>query len=337
MKKHIRRIQLTGGSTFIVSLPKPWVLRQRLSPGSQVIIEERGPGLVVKPLDNLADKRDATAVIHIGTESPDLVVKKIVASYLMGFDTMIVKSDGQISPLIRNMVRSLIVSKLLGTEVMSEDDKEIQLRVLLNAGDIPLQDVLKRLSRVVNSVVMDACESIIKGEMSMVEEIIKEDDSVDRMYFYTIRMLNKVAEGSVEINGDFDLRTLLAYRALSKLLERIGDHAVSIARHIRELQGWSGTWSDLKELCMEVHKIYADSVDAFFNMNMGVISTIDSLVKELRMKEEKLLKSYLDTSNSTSLVTLRLILESIRRIAEYSRDIAELSLDLSIVRMVENH
>jgi len=91
--------------------------------------------------------------------------------------------------------------------------------------------------RVVRSIIQDACSYIRETIEIPMDQLVREDDSVDRVYFYTIRVLNKIAEGYMEVEDEkIDIKTLLAYRSLSKLLERIGDHAVNIALNTSKLR-----------------------------------------------------------------------------------------------------
>jgi len=45
-RSEARKLQVTGGSTFIVSLPKPWVTRHRLASGDVVQVREGAGGVL---------------------------------------------------------------------------------------------------------------------------------------------------------------------------------------------------------------------------------------------------------------------------------------------------
>ncbi|MBS7649536.1 phosphate uptake regulator PhoU, partial [Candidatus Bathyarchaeota archaeon] len=49
--EEIRRIQLTGRSTYIVSLPKRWISEIGLRAGSQLVISREGESLLLTPKD----------------------------------------------------------------------------------------------------------------------------------------------------------------------------------------------------------------------------------------------------------------------------------------------
>jgi phosphate uptake regulator len=49
MVEEVEKVQLTGRSTFIVSLPKKWVVSMGLRAGDQLVIVQEGPSLVITP------------------------------------------------------------------------------------------------------------------------------------------------------------------------------------------------------------------------------------------------------------------------------------------------
>jgi phosphate uptake regulator len=333
---YIRRIQYTGKSTFIVSLPKKWVLAQGLTPGSEVVVEEKGPFLVIKPFSRAENKPQKTASIVIkGDEDPEAVARRIIGAYVMNYDKIIVKSSAFISPAIRNTVRNTILNKLPGTEIINEDKHGIHVQVVLNSRNITIGDALNRLFKVVYSVLDDACTVLEKKDMSIAQEVIKEDESVDRIYFYIIRLLNSAVGFGQEVEEGVNSTDLLTYRSLAKLLERIGDHAVNIVKNSLNLMKSSVYTGNICDLCRESLEIYKNAAEAVASRNPFVVEDVVLRVSALSRSEEQLFSSYLNTLQPDQLVALRLILESIRRIAEYSRDMSELALDLGLEKVLE--
>ena len=332
MKRYTRRVQFTGKSTYIVSLPKTWVVRHGLKPGSQVVVEERGGIVVVKPMDSSIARSRSLAISIDKKTNIDSAIRMVIAAYIMGYDVIVLKTSDYVNPLIRNTIRELIINKLPGVEIIGEDEKEIRLQVLLNTTSIPIQDILKRLVKVVYSVVQDACMALTgSGEVSA-DEVVKEDDSVDRVYFYAIRALNMAGEGDIETSEVYDVKELLTYRSLSKLLERIGDHGVNIARNVAIIQSHRSLMEEVGELCNSALNIYLKATNAFFEFNYSSINEIDQEIRELRRREKTVLGKYINILNPKELIPLLSVLESARRILEYSRDIAELAIDINVYR-----
>ena len=81
----IRTLQQTGGksgSSFLIILPKDWVVRQKLSKGDPVVVAEREDGcLIIDPrLPKAGEPRSTTAEIEHNLRW------EITSRYLLGFD-----------------------------------------------------------------------------------------------------------------------------------------------------------------------------------------------------------------------------------------------------------
>ena len=330
MKKHVRRIQFTGRSSYIVSLPKNWVLARGLKERDQVIIEERGDFIIIKPFNLLetSDQIEKVAIIETSTSSPESLARRVIATYIMGYDKIVVK--GYIDPAVRNTIREIVLRRLPGVEITGESDREMVLQVLLDHKSIPLNNAIERLVKLTSSVLGDTCSALSRVDVALANEIIREDDSIDRVYFYTVRLINYIAMGRCELISDVGPIDLITYRSLAKLVERIGDHAINIAKNIVELGEVQPELKEASEICAYVHEIFDKAANAFFSRNPIVVDDIAVEVEVLKARERSLLERALKTLSTRDLVALRLILESIRRVAEYSRDIAELALDLGI-------
>ncbi|MEM1829988.1 MAG: PhoU domain-containing protein [Desulfurococcaceae archaeon] len=335
--RYVRKIQFTGKSTFIVSLPKKWVLEHKLSTGSQVVIEENGPVLTIKPFSQIETKDQRIAPITIkGDEDPETVARRVIGAYIINYDKIVIKSQVSIPPAIRNTLRRTILNKLPGAEIINEDKQEIHIQVLLNSRNVTVEDALRRLTRVVNSVIEDTCSTLEKKDISLAQEVVKEDDSIDRIFFYITRLFNQVARGFIEVENEINFTDLLVYRSLAKLLERIGDHAINVAQNALNLMGTNIELKDIYNLCRDALGIFSNSVEAIMSRNPYIVDEVGFKTEILRKKEEQLFSFYLNKLQPDQLVSLRLILESIRRIAEYSRDISELALDLGLEKILKN-
>ncbi|MEM1639660.1 MAG: PhoU domain-containing protein [Desulfurococcaceae archaeon] len=335
--RYVRKIQFTGKSTFIVSLPKKWVLEHKLSTGSQVVIEENGPVLTIKPFSQIETKDQRIAPITIkGDEDPETVARRVIGAYIINYDKIVIKSQVSIPPAIRNTLRRTILNKLLGAEIINEDKQEIHIQVLLNSRNVTVEDALRRLTRVVNSVIEDTCSTLEKKDISLAQEVVKEDDSIDRIFFYITRLFNQVARGFIEVENEINFTDLLVFRSLAKLLERIGDHAINVAQNALNLMGTNIELKDIYNLCRDALGIFSNSVEAIMSRNPYIVDEVGFKTEILRKKEEQLFSFYLNKLQPDQLVSLRLILESIRRIAEYSRDISELALDLGLEKILKN-
>ena len=97
-----RKIQFTGKSSYIVSLPKQWIFEMGLKQGDQVTVVRQGTSTLQivpsKRHTKIVNTDDATIEIDSDDEGSS-IVRKLVSLYLLGFSTINVKPKaGRLKP-----------------------------------------------------------------------------------------------------------------------------------------------------------------------------------------------------------------------------------------------
>jgi len=338
--EEVRKIQLTGRSTFIISLPKKWVNSMGLRAGDQLVIAQDGPSLIITPKD-LAKPRAGfgEAVLKVSEDdSPGKIVRAIIAAYLNGYNSIkVVAVGGQINPLHRNAIRDLARKKLIGTEIMSDEVHEMTLKVLVGYAELSIDSALRRLCLITSSLFENALKALISLDRELASNVIELDDEVDRLSFYIVRQLKVAVRDNKAMReiGLSDPRECLAYRVLVKFVERIADHSVKIAEVARSLKSKldESTLHGVLELSCFAKSVFETSIKAFFKRDYVLAEEVVSKVKEAMVKEVDFIKSVVQKAGGLS-VDVALILESLKRIGDYSSDIAEIVLNLSIEQML---
>lgn len=334
MVKLIRKLQFTGNSTYIISLPKEWVKANGLSPGSPILVRPMNSVLLLMPYKEGEERLLRRATLYVGdNEAPESVNRKIVALYIMGYDEILVKREGGLAPGLRNSVREFTVRRLPGAEIIDEEASEIRIRVLLKSDENTLWDSIRRLGKVSHSLLHDVCKCMESEDLSSLPDIVKEDDMVDRVYFYSIRVVNLLAEGAIA-SANIRPVDLPIMRAAAKLLERIGDHSTYIAQNASQLAARRKLLRELSRLCYLSLDIFSRALKGFLAGDPFVIEEISPRLSELRSAEDELIRESSRELSPHEFASLKMMLESMRRIGEYSRDLGELSLNMNIEKVL---
>ncbi len=130
--EEMRKIQFTGKSSYIVSLPKQWIIDMGLKQGDQVAVVRQGvSNLQIVPLKH-HNKPIGTeeATIEIKPEEEDsTIVRKLISLYLLGFTIINVKSKvGRLKPSQRNSIKDAVKSILMGTEITADSIEGITIQ-----------------------------------------------------------------------------------------------------------------------------------------------------------------------------------------------------------------
>jgi len=337
-KEELRKVQVTGGSTFIVSLPKQWVEQIGLKKGSIVSITKKGAlALRLQPKGAKTVEKPKRATISTsGDDLPESVIRRVVSSYLMGYNIIQVKTtEDRLKSNVRFSVKDFTRKKLVGTEILSDLPKELTLQVLLSYSELSVKDALRRMSLIASSMHRDSMATLISDDSHLAREIIAMDDEVDRFHLYIIRLL-KVASSDNYVLRESGLnnpRECLGYRLITKSVERMADHAVNIAQNRLAL-----TLSQLpEELTEELNKlskmaidIFENAIDSLFDEDYRSADRALESIEQTKEMEAKAIHKIIKHAASEDVPALRLIVESIRRTAEYGADIAEIVLNMTV-------
>jgi len=337
-KEELRKIQLTGGSTYIVSLPKAWVKQMGLERGSLVSITKLDD-LSLRLQPKVAEKGDRPRRAIIGVsegDTPASVVRRAVSAYLLGYNIIQISApQRRMDSAYRFAMKDFTRKKLVGTEILVDLPQELTLQVLLSYSDLSVKDALRRMGIIAASMHREALATIGVDDSRLAREVISMDDEVDRFSFYIIRLL-KIAVSDIAVLRESGLkspRECLGYRLITKSVERMADHAVNIATNSLAL-----TLSNLNEEVLEelgamsgsALRVFEDSVEALFGGDYGMADTVFEMAEGTREMEAVAIQKIIKFAAPGDVPALRLIVESIIRTAEYGADIAEVVLNMTI-------
>ena len=336
--EELRKVQVTGGSTYIVSLPKAWVEQMGLQKGSVVRINQRDDlTLCIQPQG--ADAGDGTRRVIINPkqeDTPESIVRRVVSAYLMGYNIMQLRNSQQrIDSGQRFAVKDFTRKKLVGTEILSDLPQDLTLQVLLSYAELSVKDALRRMSVIAAAMHRDAITALGTEESTLAREIVAMDDEVDRFNLYIVRLLKvAVTDGHIlKESGLKSPRECLGYRLITKSVERMADHAVNIAHNRLEL-----TLSvvnpeilqDLQKLSEFALEIFESAMDAVFEENYAEADKVLGKAQQIRQQETEVLHKIVKHAPPEEVPALRMIVESILRTAEYGTDIAETVLNMTV-------
>jgi len=334
--KQLRKLQITGGSTYTVSLPKTWIEELQLKKNSNIVLVKNRNSSITLFREEQNKKTNASAKIG-RDESRESIRRKIIAMYLSGYKTIEIKTKGiEIPSTHRNAIRELVRNTLMGTEIIESSSEKITLQVLTQLTQLSFDIALKRMYITAMNMHQDAIEALKEVNSESAEEVLKMDDEVDRFSLYLMRNLNLSLE-NVQVLLDSGLEKpsdCLGYRTVVKCVERIADHAGLIAKKVKYLDR-----SINKKILKEIEQISKESLNVFENSitslskrDYKMAEKVASSVTKVVEKEKKLMDTLKPNDN---IAIIKLILEDIRRTAEYSRDISEIVIDETVQSVIE--
>jgi phosphate uptake regulator len=332
-----RKLQFTGGSTYIISLPKKWIDQNQLTKGSVIRVrEEEGGVLSIIPNETVTQKKMDEATIKVTLkDQPDTVIRKVVSTYLVGYNLIRIKAESQkqLSAKQRNEAKNFARNMLVGTEIVIDTPEELVLQVLLSYPELSIQSALRRMSIITASMHRDVITALKELDRQQAKGVATTDNEVDRFNLYIVRQL-KTAIQNPRIIKEIGLRNArhcLGYRLVTKSVERTADHAANIADNVLQLSRKldKETIEKLEEMSNIAISMFETAIEALFRQDYALAETIiEKTATVVSLEKSAVIASQKVEKGDTPY--LRLIIESIRRTAEYASDIAEVVLNLTV-------
>jgi phosphate uptake regulator len=332
-----RKLQVTGGSTFILSLPKDWATRNELKRGSSMVLREEEDGtLSISPTKfDKKEKQDEAYIKTNPNDNPDAVMRTAISAYLNGYNVMHIRSQGQkvLNTKTRNHLKNFARNYLVGTEIVIDTPTDLTLQVLLNYPELTVQNALSRMSIIAASMHKEALAALNNLDYVSAKGVIETDREVNRFGLYIVRLL-KLAVSNQRIVKDIGLNSqkeCIGYRLIAKSVERTADHATKMAEATLLLKDpvTPQAMEKINQLSVLANSMFENAMEALFKRDFNLAeSVLEKLNQVHKFEKEAILLT--QGVKPEDMVNLRLLIESVRRTAEYACDISEVVLNMTV-------
>jgi phosphate uptake regulator len=322
-----RKVQVTGGSTYTVSIPKGWATENGISAGSEVEFYPETDSLFMTP--RTEDER-TEGTLDVADLEGDELTRAVMTMYVSGFDIIALESP-RITTSQRRTIRQA-TQGLVGLEVLEETRDRVVIRDLLDSSELSIHNAVTRMRLIALSMLEDSVAALTELDEDMARDVIQRDDDVDRLWMVVSRIFRstlRTPKAAEELG--LPREVCFDYQSSARQLERIADHATKIAHLSLKLQ--EPVPEDVLDALSGLHEesttVVDDGMDALFaddnaeatrlaNDAREHVQEIDERARQI----DELLRE-LDPARAQ---LLGLIVDSVSRSADYGGNIAETAL-----------
>ncbi|WP_254535334.1 phosphate signaling complex PhoU family protein [Halomarina litorea] len=321
-----RKVQVTGGSTYTVSLPKTWATDNGISAGSVVEFYPEEDSLLLTPRSD-EDRTEGT--LDITDLEGEELMRAVVTMYVSGFDIINLET-ARVTAAQRRAIRNG-AQRLVGLEVIGETSEHVILQDLLDSSELSIVNAITRMRLVALSMLEDAITALVEDDDDLATDVIERDDDVDRLWYMTSRVFRGVLrDPSTATEVGLPRETCFDYHSSARQLERIADHATKVAELALELdeipEGAAAALEDLLEEAKDVAETAmdalleddADAASRLANRARERVDVIDGQAREVDKQVREL--------DPQQAQLLGLVVDSLSRSADYGGNIAETAM-----------
>lgn len=322
----IRRVQMTGGSSFIITLPKEWVKNVRIQKNDPIGVMQQPNGtlLITPKTDREQIKTQKEFIVETGINQ-EYLFRELIGAYIAGFNSIKIISKPRLQPATRTTIRQFI-QNTIGQEVVEETDTTIILKDLLNPSEMPFTRTIKRMHIIVKGMYEDSVRSLKDKDIKLAEDVINRDSEVDRLHWLIARQ-HRIIQENVSFAEKMGTTLTVATTAylISRIIERIGDHvnriALSVTHLLQEEIDISIT-AKVEETSQLSLALFSKSIGAFTKKEIKEANEIFTDAETLIKRCEEL-DTFALGQEAPVAMALGSMVDSMRRIGDYAKDISE--------------
>ena len=322
-----RKVQVTGGSTYTVSLPKDWATENDVSAGSVVEFHSEEDVLLLSP--KRGDDRTEGS-IDIDGLNGDRLTRAIMTMYVSGFDVIRFEAP-RVTASQRRTIRDA-VQGLVGLEVIEETGDHVVLQDLLDSSELSVHNAITRMRLVSLTMLSDAVTALLEDDDELARDVIERDDDVDRLWYMVSRVFRTVLRNpaaATEIGSPRE--TVFDYQSSARQLERIGDHATKVATIALNVgtvnESVASALGELQTAAVAVPEtamdaLLTDDPDEAVNLATDARADLPDIDERARHVDDAIR----DLDEAELAQSLGLVVDSLSRTADYGGNIAESAL-----------
>lgn len=328
-----RKVQQTGGSTYIISLPKQWAEKVGITPGVRVGVQPQPNGkLLISPeIDSKPLRRKSMDITNI---TGNALERAFIATYLAGYD--IIEFTSQKIMADQKKILRAVCHKLIGPEIVEESSTFVLIQDLLNPNELSIKKAVQRMGLIANSMFNDSIAAVDNCDADLAVDVMERDDEVDRLYMVISKQFKSIMCGTGFVDTtESSIEEYHDLRMAAAPIERIADHAHRIAHMVTlfhpEID--EKRMTEIKKLSDLASDTFKNSIEALYIRNPKLANqvienqdTMDTLITHFN-------RDYFDKMTDLpigTLIAIRTILDSIGRITDYAANIGEIAIDASI-------
>lgn len=196
-----------------------------------------------------------------------------------------------------------------------------------------LRDKILLLGGATESAVQRAMQSLVERDSELAKQVLEEDKIIDQMELEIDRLSIEIL--ALQHPAAHDLRFVISVAKITPILERIADHAGSIAEAalVINIEPLVKNYIEFPMMAQTAAEMLRSALDAFTNEDAQLSREIIERDKEIDTSYKRVFNALLEMmidnpSATTGAAHLLFVAKHLERIGDYVKDICELNVYL---------
>lgn len=272
-----RKLISFGKSSFVVSLPKTWVVKQKLKKGDLIYFDEKENELILNSRLKEDEEDQKEIVIEVDGKELKQIRREIIAAYIKNNKTITLLGNE-----IKTKAKDIqpMLQGLVALEVMEQTAKKIVARDFLNLEDVAIDNIIKKVDIIIRAMLSD-CENMF--EEDTYESIDYRDNDINKLVFLIFRIVKYGFEYPSYASKKFRLTAseLSSVWWMACYLECVADEIKRIARKMKSIKLTKQEKQRYKKLFIDIKDSYLKIMKAYYTADIKKVHEVINSREEL--------------------------------------------------------
>lgn len=269
-----RKLISFGKSSYVISLPKNWIDKNKLVKGSLISVREDVENLILSPKIDEDKKESKSITINVDGKSFSQMRREIIPAYVNNYHTIniIGKELKEKAPQVRD-----ILHNLMALEIMEQTSDKIIARDFVNMDKINMINLIRKMDVMTRAML----EDLDFNSDIPYENIAHRDEDVNRMFFLLFRATKYALNNPVMMR---EYKTtpseLLKTWNIISSIEKTSDEIKRVARYSQNVKLQKDMKMELNRIVLEIRNAFTTIMKAFYNSDRDLAYKVAKLKKQ---------------------------------------------------------
>ena len=262
-----RKLISFGKSSFVVSLPKGWVVQNKLKKGDVIYFSGENNNLILQPRRETTAEEEKEIVIDVDNKSHLTISREVCSAYILNHRKITLKGK-EVKAKVKDIQG--IIQGLIALEIMEQSPDAIVAKDFLDMEKVSMEELIRKMDLVTRTMFKEGCD--IFEQKDNYESISERDKDVNRLYFLLYRSVLFNFENPSRMYKNFKLNSLdlLKINFAGYYIEMVADEVRRVARYTRQLQVGPAERKKLEQLLLKALECYNQTMKSFYNKDSSL-------------------------------------------------------------------
>jgi phosphate uptake regulator len=285
-----RKIIQFGGNSYVVSLPKKWIINNNLKKGDNVSLEEKENRIIISQTNNtrVEEQEEIEVEIKIDKNNEEHVIERSIFSAYVDGATKIVISGSYLKNYI-NEINSWL-KKYVALEVIEQTNNKIVTKTYIDIKDVNILSFIRRVDNTIKSMFTDFVELFPltnEEKKENIKTIFQREENIDKIRRFIYRTIKDRMKKPEQFYVQSPLE-LMKYWEAMKILEQISNQFEDISNILMiELNDKKYKIDEncdefILDKMTEMKKIYDEVMSGFYKNNIDISNKMSLRLRQIR-------------------------------------------------------